>query len=69
MFPLILGICIKATIITSIVIGTLIRNTEPHQNLVNNKPPIKGPKPAPADAIEDQIPSASALSFCHQRLV
>ena len=50
-------------IITIIVIGTLIKNTEPHQNLVNNKPPIKGPNPAPADAIEDHMPSASALSF------
>ncbi|MNN92070.1 hypothetical protein D3C81_2102850 [compost metagenome] len=44
-------------------IGTLIRNTEPHQKYSSSSPPTTGPSAAPPKATEAQMPIATARSF------
>ncbi|MNS65769.1 hypothetical protein D3C72_989500 [compost metagenome] len=49
-------------------IGTLTRNTEPHQKCSSSAPPSTGPKAAPPEATEAQMPMARARSFSSQKL-
>ncbi len=44
------------------MMGTLIRNTEPHQKCSSKAPPSNGPTAAPPEAIAAQMPMASASS-------
>ncbi len=39
--------------------GTLIRNTEPHQKCSSRTPPTIGPKAAPAEKADAQMPTAT----------
>ena len=39
-------------------IGTLIRNTEPHQKCASSSPPTIGPSAIPAPLVADQTPNA-----------
>ena len=42
----------------STAIGTLIRNTDPHQNLASSKPPTIGPSAIPTPVVPAQMPIA-----------
>ncbi|MNI63233.1 hypothetical protein D3C73_1185910 [compost metagenome] len=46
----------------SSTMGTLIRNTEPHQKCSSSTPPTTGPSAAPPDATDAQMPMATARS-------
>ena len=52
----------------SSTMGTLIRNTEPHQKYSSSSPPTTGPKAAPPEATEAQMPMASARSRSSAKL-
>ena len=45
-----------------VAMGTLMRNTEPHQKWTKRKPPNIGPIATPSPAVPDQIPIARARS-------
>ena len=46
----------------TIVTGTLIRKTEPHQKWVSSRPPSTGPIATPMPTAEVQMPMARARS-------
>src|SRR3989475_6222429 len=52
----------------SSTMGTLIRNTEPHQKYSSSSPLTTGPKAAPPEATEAQMPMASARSRSSAKL-
>ena len=46
----------------SSTMGTLMRNTEPHQKCSSSRPPTTGPSAAPPEATDAQTPIATARS-------
>ena len=56
------GISHSAQAPPSTAIGTLIRNTDPHQKLASSKPPTIGPSAMPTPLVPAQMPIARCRS-------
>ena len=53
-----------ATVMTAtITMGTLTRNTEPHQKCSSSQPPVTGPRATARPLMAAQMPMAAARSF------